>query len=162
VGQVGEVGVHAEGGWAFVDAEGEVGTLAHAEEDHARFLVGMDYTFTFQTYVLLEYLYLGQGRTDRSQITLNDRMAALTGEVLAVDRNTLFAGVSHPITDLTELAVYGIVGVDDPSATINPWLTANIASDYELSLSAYVPIGAEDSQVGRAGAGGFLRLKAHF
>jgi hypothetical protein len=155
------VGIHAEGGYAFVmnPIGGDVGMLAHAGKDHERFLLGLDYTFDFQLYVLVEYMRLGQGRTQTSQITLSDRMAALTGEILAADRDTAFLGTSYPITDLAELAVYAIIGCDDPSAIINPWLLVDLYPGLKLSLSAFVPVGAESGQNGRLGYGGFARVR---
>jgi hypothetical protein len=71
-------------------------------------------------------LRLGQGCTHATQITLSDRMAALTGEILAVDRDAVFLGTSYPLADLTELAVYAIIGGIDPSARLNPWLLADL------------------------------------
>lgn len=160
-GELFGVGIHAEGGYAFVKdpVGGDAGMLADAGKDHERILLGLDYTFVFQLYVLLEYMRLGQGRTGTPQITLSDRMAALTGEILAVDRDTAFIGTSYPLADLTELAVYAIVGCNDPSAIINPWLLLDLYPGLKLSLSAFVPVGSESGQNGRLGYGGFARVR---
>ena len=153
------IGIHAEGGYAIVEEPEIVGTLAHAGEDHERILVGLDYTFDFELYLMAEYLRLGQGRSRTADITLNDRMGALTGEILNIDRDTLFVGASYPISDLMELSVYGIVGMNDPSALINPWLLVDLYTGLKLSVSAFFPLGSEDSQNGKSGFGGFVRLR---
>ncbi len=158
-GELFGVGIHAEGGYAVVQEPEEVGTLTDAGEDHERFLVGVDYTFDFQLYVMVEYLRLGQGRAHASEITLNDRMASFSGEILAIDRDTLFIGASYPIADLVELSVYGIVGMNDPSALVNPWLLVDLYPGLKLSVSAFFPIGDEAGQNGKMGFGGFARLR---
>jgi hypothetical protein len=154
--------VYGEGGYALVEAEGEVGTLTNAAQDHERLLLGVDRTFANQVYVLLEYLRLGQGRAERDAITLNDRMAYFTGEVLAITQDTLFSGVWYPVTDLLEGALYAIIGLNDASALLNPWLIYDVRPGLKLSLSLNIPLGAEESQNGKAGVSGFARLKWHF
>ena len=162
VGEIWEIGLHAEGGYAWIEPVGDSGGLTDAARDHERLLVGMDHTFDSELYVLVEYLRLGQGRTDASQITLDDRMALMAGEVLAINQSTLFTGLSYPLTDLTEIALYAIVGVDDTSALINPWLLVDVYAGAKLSLTAYAPVGQERSQNGRAGPSGFARLRISF
>ena len=161
-GELLDIGIYGEGGYVFVERITDVGTLTQAAKDHERFLLGLDHTFESQWYVMAEYLVLGQGRTDRSQITLNDRMAMYAGEVLAIDRNTIFTGVSYPITDLAEISLYGIIGVDDPSGLLNPWLEYSVYPGVKLSATAFFPIGDEEGQNGRGGPGGFARLKFNF
>ncbi|MFC1610993.1 hypothetical protein ACFL6C_08545 [Myxococcota bacterium] len=161
-GEILGLGVHAEGGWTFADALDNAGTLTRAAEDHERLLVGFDYTFDFQLYVLVEYMRLGQGRAQTADIDLNDRMALFAGEILAIDRDILFAGVSFPLTDLTELAVYSIIGLNDPSAVVNPWLVVDVYPGVKLWITGVVPFGNEQGQNGKSGAGGFARLRFSF
>jgi hypothetical protein len=161
-GELAGVGIYAEGGYVFIEEPVDIGTLDCATRDHERFLVGADYTFDMQLYVITEYLRLGQGRSESSQISLNDRMAYYTGEILAINKNTLFTGVSYPLTDLTEVSLYGIIGCDDPSAIINPWVLINVYPGVRLSLTGYLPVGDEEGQNGRGGPGGFARLKFNF
>ena len=154
--------LYGEGGYVFVDALDEVGTLEEAAQDHERFLLGLDHTFDSQVYLLLEYLRLGQGKADSADIRLNDRMGYLTGELMSIDRDTLFSGFSYPIGDLSELSFYAIIGCNDPSAVLNPWLVYDLRPGLKLSLSANIPVGDEDSQNGKAGPAAFARLKWNF
>ena len=161
-GEIGGIGIHGEGGYAFIKGKSDVGTLVNAEENHERFLVGIDHTFDFQLYVLTEYLRIGQGKTDSSEITLNDRMAYLSGDILSINRDTVFTGITYPLTDLIDFSLYGILALNDPSVTINPWLLYSIYPGVNLLFTVYVPVGDEQSQNGKSGPGGFVRLKFSF
>lgn len=161
-GELFEFGIYGEGGYVFIEEPDEVGTLDDAAKNHERLLFGIDHTFEFQLYVLVEYLRLGQGRTDSADITLNDRMAYFNGEILSITKDTIFSGVSYPLTDLTEFSVYAIIGLNDSSALLNPWLTYDIRPGLKLWLSANIPFGDEASQNGKSGASSFARLKFHF
>lgn len=161
-GEVLGFGVYGEGGYVFIDKPNAVGTLEDAAKDHERLLLGVDRTFEFQLYFLIEYLRIGQGRTDSGNITLNDRMAYFNGEILSIDQDTLFIGVSYPLTDLLEGSLYAIVGLNDSNTILNPWLIYDLRPGLKLSLSANVPLGDEEGQNGKSGASGFARLKFHF
>jgi len=161
-GELWGVAFRGEGGYAFVDAPDDVGTLTQAAKSHARFLVGLDYTFDSQLYVIAEYMHLGQGRIDSSDITLNDRMAYFTGEILAIGRDTLFTGASYPVAPLAELSLYGIIGTNDPSMILNPWITWSLRPALKLSVSGALPLGGVESQNGNFGVAGFVRLRYSF
>jgi hypothetical protein len=156
------IAVRGEGGYAFVDAPDEVGTLTEAADNHVRLLLGMDYTFESQLYIIAEYMHLGQGRSSPSDISLNDRMAYYTGEILAINRDTLFAGAAYPVTPMAELSLYGIIGANDPSMILNPWFTWSLRPALKLSLSGAVPLGSVESQNGNFGIAGFVRLRYSF
>ncbi|MBD3306435.1 hypothetical protein GF348_08665 [candidate division KSB3 bacterium] len=155
-------GIYGEGGYVVVDAPDDVGTLDEAAADHERLVVGIDHTFDMQLYCILEYLRFGQGRTDSSHITLNDRLAYLTGEILSANRDTLYAGVSYPLTDLIEVSMYSLIGCNDPSAIFNPWLIYDLRPGLKLSVSVMLPVGDDESQHGKSGPSGFARLKWYF
>ena len=95
-------------------------------------------------------------------MTLNDRLAYLNGEILSINRDTLFSGLSYPLTDLLDFSLYTIIGCNDASVLLNPWLIYAIRPGLKLSLSLNIPIGDEDGQNGKSGASGFARLKFNF
>ncbi|VVS94323.1 hypothetical protein [Desulfoluna spongiiphila] len=161
-GEIAGVGLHGEGGYAFIDEPEDPGTLSRAGKDHERFLLGMDYTFEWQLYVLLEYLRFGQGRDDTDEMTLNDRFAYLTGEILTSNKDTLYLGLTYPVTDLTDISLYTIVNCNDPSLTLSPWLEWNAHPGWDVSLSLNIPAGAEDASPGRTGTSGFVRVRYSF
>lgn len=161
-GEIAGVGLHGEGGYAFIDEPGDPGTLSRAGKSHERFLLGMDYTFDWQLYVLFEYLRFGQGRDNPDDMTLNDRFAYLTGEIITSNKDTLYLGLTYPITDLTDISLYSIVNVNDPSATFSPWLKWSAWPGWDVSLSLNIPAGAEDTSRGCMGTSGFLRVRVSF
>jgi hypothetical protein len=156
------VGLHGEGGYVFVEEPDTVGSLARAAENHERFLIGMDYTFESQWYILAEYMRLGQGVAGKASIDINDRMAFFTGETLAVGKDTLFFRASYPLTELTEFSMNTIVNANDPGALINPWLQFDLHPRVKLWAAAYFPVGDERGQMGKLGVSGFIRLKIFF
>lgn len=161
-GEIGGIAVRGEGGYVFADGPSDAGTLSRAGKSHERLLLGADYTLESQLYLIAEYMRLGQGRARGADITLNDRMAFLTGETLAISRDTLFSGVSYPITDLIDLSFYAITDLNGPSTMLNPWLTWNLRPGLKLSISGAVPVGSESTANGRLGPGGFIRLRYSF
>jgi len=161
-GELGGLGLHAEGGYVFVEEPRDPGGLEHAAESHDRLLVGADHTFDSQLYLLAEYMRLGQGRADRALMGLNDRMAYLSGETLGLDRDTLFFRASYPLTDLMELSLNGIVGLNDPGALVYPWLVYDVHPGVKLSLTAYLPVAGREGQNGNSGPACFVRLKWSF
>ena len=163
-GEIFGVNFYLEGGYAWIknlNNSGEGTTLEkQAGQDHARGLIGFDYTFDFELSVQFEYLYLGQiGETPHS---FNSRMAYMSGEILSLNRDTLVAGASYNLTDLLDVSLYIIGGLNDNSALINPWFNYKILPGCNLALSIYFPQGREDSANGRTGAQGFFRIKYNF
>jgi hypothetical protein len=125
-------------------------------------LVGLARTIDFQMYMLLEYLRIGQGDSEGDDISLNDYMAVFSGEQLAISQDTLFAGLSYPLTDLLEGSLYAIVSLNDGSGLLNPWVVYDVRPGLKFSLSLNIPFGAEDSPNANAGVSGFARLKLNF
>lgn len=158
------VGIHlyAEGGYAFIHAKNSRGTISNGDQDHERVLVGVDYTFDFQLYIMVEYLRYGQGRANADDITLNDRLAYYSGEMIAIGQDTIYGGISYPVTDLIDLSLYTMVGINDASAILIPWMNVSLFPGLKLSVAVNVPLGETSSQMGRMGPGGFIRLKYHF
>ena len=161
-GEIGGVAVYGEGGWVMIDSPDEVGSLNRAAKDHERLLIGVDYTFENQLYLMAEYLRFGQGISGPSEMDLNDRFAYLTGEVISPDKDTLFLGASYPVTDLMDFSLYGIINCNENSAILNPWLVWDVRTGWKLSLSITIPVGKDDGSLGRADMAGFIRLRYSF
>ncbi|MFT7519974.1 MAG: hypothetical protein ACI9MC_002118 [Kiritimatiellia bacterium] len=159
-GDVYGVGVHAEGGWAFVRSVDDPGTLTDA--DHLRLLVGVDTTTSFGLTLMAEYMHLGDGATSRHELGLNQRLAAFTGEVLAADRDTLFVGGSVGLTPMIDTSVYAIVSLNDTSGVVTPSITVDVTTGAQVRLMAYVPVGSRAGVNGEAGPGAFVRAKVWF
>ena len=161
-GEMGGIGIYGEGGYAFINGPEEIGSLARAVQDHERFLIGADYTFEWQLYVQAEYLRFGQGRDNKDDLDLNDRLAYLTGEIITGNQDTLYLGAGYPLTDLMDLSLYTIINLNDPSLILNPWLEWDLRPGWKLSAALNVPLGQENSSLGRLGLSGFVRLRYYF
>ena len=57
------------------------------------------------------------------------------------------------------LALYGIIGCNDPSAFVNPWVLLDVYPGVKATFSAYIPVGDENGQIGNGGFGGFAGLR---
>jgi hypothetical protein len=161
-GELGPIGIHAEGGYVFVDPRGAAEDGGRPARSHERFLVGLDTTLPFGLYLVAEYMRLGNGRSRTSTITLSDRMGLLAGEIPAIGRDSLFVGASMPIADLIDVELYAIVALNDPSAVLNPWLTVHVRSGVRLSVMAAIPVGTKDGVNGRSPLAIMGRLKFSF
>ncbi len=161
-GELFGINFNTEGGYAWISPTGSSSTLSSAGKNHERFLVGFDYTFPFQLYIMAEYLRIGQAADGSSDISINDRFANYSGETLAITRDTIFSGITYPVSDLIDAAVYCIAGINDGSVIINPRLDWSVFTSAKLVISLYIPIGSETSQAGRSGVSGFARVKINF
>lgn len=162
VGEAGGVGVHGEAGWVDADSPRDAGSLKEVGDDHLRLLVGVDYTLESQLYLIAEYVHLGQGRTSADEITINDRLGYLAGEVLAINRDTLYLGASYPPSDLIDTSIYTIIDANTSSVLLNPWVVWNIRPGFVLSASATVPVGGESGSYGELGPSAFARARWSF
>lgn len=160
-GEINAIHLYAEGGYVLAEADGSSGEHESIDTNHERFLLGVDYTFDMQLYVIAEYLRYGLGNERASDISFSDRAQYYEGEHLSLAKNTLFSGASYPVTDLSELGLYTIYSVDIASVIINPRYSLDVAEGAQLDCNLQIPAGDEDA-VGKNGAGGFLRLKLSF
>jgi len=161
------IGLRAEVGYAWLDLcdkpyLGPKTGFVEDIKDHARFLIGADYTFGNGLYLIGEYYYEGLGKLSADDYNLNERLAMLTGERDAIGRDNLFLGGSYPLSDLVTMEFYTISNLDDPSVILNPWLIWIAHDDVTVSLSGQVPFGVEDSSLGEIGHFVFSRLKWAF
>ena len=167
------IGFHGEGGYVFsLDyvntfnyINNESSKLSKPEyllKKHERFLLGFDYTFDFQLYVIAEYLRTGNAKNDISEITIADRLSFLEGDIIAINQDTLFTGLSYPLTDLSEFSIYFLTGLNDSSLIINPWIMVDLHPGVKLSFTMNIPKGDEKTQLGIVGYSGFARIKINY
>lgn len=158
------VGIHAEGGhaWLSLDKETEEAAANIFAKDHSRFLVGIDYTFENELYLVLEYFQEGQGKTSPDEYTINDRLAYLSGESETIGRDNLFVGAKYPIAEMTSIELYNIINANDPSVIVNPWLIWSTGEDFTLKFSAQFPVGKEESSVNGTGPSAFAHIQLNF
>jgi hypothetical protein len=152
-GEVLGMGVWAEAAFNRMQAVG----------DFNEFVVGGDYTFDFQTYVMWEYFHSDLGRRRSQDYTLTDWMRLLAGEQKSLARNQVFFMLRHPITNFIDLSLRGICCLSDGSTTLVPTLNWSVAGNVDLSLYINLNLGkAGTCYASRSGSGGMVRLRAYF
>ncbi len=160
-GDVSGIHIYGEGGYVTAEKNSSPGLHETIDRNHERILIGCDYTFEMQLYLIAEYLRYGPGNSSAEDISFTDRIEYYTGEHLSLAKNTLFTGASYPVTDLSELGIYTIYEIDVQSVMINPQYTYDIAEGAELSVNGQFPAGRKKA-VGSSGPGGFVRVKFSF
>ena len=162
-GEIFGIGIHAEGGYAFLENENSNETLPENLEDHFRYLVGVDYTFENELFLLAEYYYEGLGETSKDDYSLNYRLAYFQGAMDSIGRDNLFVGARYPLTDLVTFEVNGIFNLNDPSIVLNPWVNWIASDDIVVNFVAQIPIAdGERTAIGRSGTSMFVRLNFSF
>jgi hypothetical protein len=131
--------------------------------DFREWIVGLDYTFDFQTYMMLEYYRNDLGRTDYKKYTLNDWMRVFTQEQKALSRDQIYALIQHPVTDLLDLGVSGIFCFSDGSSALIPTMNYNFSDNVELLAYASINLGRDGAAYSkRTGDGGMIRARVYF
>jgi|GEM_PF-2346823 hypothetical protein len=161
--EIGRLGLHAEGGRAWLDSkDDEKGLSAKELKDHSKFLIGMDYTFENELYLVLEYYQDGQGKSSPQEYSLNDRLAYLNGERSVIGRDNVFVGAKYPIARMTSVELYNIINANDPSVIVNPWLVWGSRDLFSVKFSAQFPVGKKESAVGQTKPSAFAHIQLNF
>ena len=166
-GQLFGIGLHAEFGYAWLDLYRDpyivpaIGFIPDIQ-NHARFLVGADYTFENGLFLIGEYYYEGLGKNSPDDYNLNDRLSFLTGERDSIGKHNIFLGGNYPVTDLITMEMYVISNLNDPSIILNPWLVWIASDNVTVSVTGQLPMANEDSSLGKIGPSIFARLKWTF
>lgn len=145
-------GIWTEGGWN--RAKGE-GTFLEA-------LVGVDHTFDFSTYLLMELYHNGSATSRRESLQLTDYLSYFGGETHSLMRDYLFLYVNHPLTDLFTVGIIGIANLNDKSAVLSPQLEYGLLEDTVVSLLVSGTGGDNNSEFGIQKWGVRLRLRAYY
>jgi len=133
------------------------------EKDFYEILFGLDYTFDFQTYIMLEYYRNTQGKSDKNSYTFNDWMQYLSAERRAISRHQMYFFVQHPLTDLINLGSSFIFSINDNSIAVIPMITYNIFENVDITAFGNLYIGEEGTVYSPDfGNGGMLRARVYF
>ncbi len=137
----------------------EIGIPAHYYE----FVLGLDYTFDFQSYIMFEYYRNTEAKSDYQDYTFNDWMHFLFAEKRSITREQLYAFVQHPLTDLIDFGNSCIYSLSDKSLAIVPMITYNIFQNVDLIMIGNLYIGKEGTIYNdNMGNGGLIRARVYF
>ena len=130
--------------------------------DYLQFVLGADYTFEFQTHIMMEYNHNGLGKADYCDYTLIDWLELLGGLQTNLGRDYIFMRASHPAMDLMEIGCSGIVNLNDRSFLVIPDLTYNLAENVDIIVMLNLFQGKQYTEYGQFPSGGFVRAMAYF
>ena len=132
-------------------------------EDFYELVVGTDYTFDFQTYLMIEYYRNTLGKTDYTQYNLNDWMRLLATEQKAISRDQVYLFIQHPATDLLNIGLSTIYGLSDNSFALVPTLNYSLSDNVEIFAYLNLNFGSEGKVYSRKmGNGGLIRVRVYF
>jgi len=132
-------------------------------EDFYELVVGTDYTFDFQTYLMIEYYRNTLGKTDYTQYNLNDWMRLLTTEQKAISRDQIYLFIQHPATDLLNIGLSTLYGLSDNSFALIPTMNYSFSDNVEIFAYLNLNFGSEGKIFSRKmGNGGLIRVRAYF
>jgi len=132
-------------------------------DDFYELVTGLDYTFDFQTYVLVEYYRNSLGKTDYLDYDLNDWMRMMVSEQKAVARDQFYALAQHPVTDLMNLGLSTIFCITDGSFVLVPTLEYSLSDNVDIFAYLNLNVGREGRQYDKSlGRGGMIRARIYF
>ncbi len=132
-------------------------------EDFYELVVGTDYTFNFQTYLMIEYYRNTLGKTAYTDYNLNDWMRLLATEQKAISRDQVYVFIQHPVTDLLNAGLSTIYSVTDQSMALVPTLSYSFSDNVEIFAYLNLNIGQEGKAFSKeTGNGGLIRVRVYF
>lgn len=142
VGQIGDVGVWAEG--AVINPMLSHGKYDNFDSLYAQIDAGLDYTFKNGLYLMLEYYYNGLGQYDYKKYTGSDFINMLGGEMVGFAQNYLMGGFRKDMFDKFMLTIFGLGNLNDYSAMILPSLEYDFNDNISMNLSGQISIGKKE------------------
>ena len=138
-------------------------SLMKESEDFYELVVGMNYTFDFQTFVMMEYYRNTLAESDYRQYTLNDWMRYFAAEQKAVSRDQLYTMIQHPVTDFIELGMMSIISISDGSVALVPTFNWSFSENLDIMAYANVNFGRDGTAYSSmTGSGGLVRARVYF
>jgi hypothetical protein len=132
-------------------------------DDFYELVVGADYTFDFQTYVMTEYYRTTFGKSDYKDYNINDWMRFLAAEQKAICRDQAYVFVQHPATDLLDVGLQTVYCFSDNSLAFVPTLGYSLSDNVVIYAYLNFNLGKKGTVYGKnMGNGGLLRLRAYF
>ncbi len=132
-------------------------------KDFYELVVGSDYTFDFQTYIMIEYYRNTLGKTDYKNYDLNDWMRLFAMEQKAISRDQVYSFIQHPITDFIQLGLSSIYSISDNSLAIVPTLNYSFSQNMEILAYLNFNFGKDGTAYSKLqGNGGLVRARIYW
>ncbi len=132
-------------------------------DDYYELVLGTNYTFDFQTYVMLEYYQSMLGKSNFHNYTINEWMRQYAQEQKTIAREQVYFLIQHPITDFVQCGLTGIHCLSDNSFALVPMLQYSFSQDTEIIMYINANFGQTGTLYARdTGSGGMLRARVYF
>lgn len=136
--------------------------MEHSKNFH-ELVVGADYTFDFQTYVMLEYYQNTLGKKSKNQYDINDWMRQFASEQKTISRDQVYCFIQHPATDFIDIGSSIIYNISDGSLALVPTLNYSLSANLDLMAYLNYNFGEEGAAFDtNAGNGGLIRARIYF
>jgi hypothetical protein len=153
VGEIFGIGVWAEFAYNWMESA----------EDFYELVAGFDYTFDFQTYVMVEFYRNTLGKSDSRDYDLNDWMRLMSSEQKTIARDQMYALVRHPVTDLMGLGLSSVYNFSDGSFVLIPTLEYSLSDSVDIFAYFNINFGKEGTNFAKdLGSGGMIRARIYF
>ncbi len=129
------------------------------ERRFLRAVLNGDYNFPGDFYVFVEFYLNGQGATDRADYDLSE---LFNGRTFNLARYYLAGSLSKKVTPLLQVSLYNIWNLVDRSSLVGPSVSYSLATNLEVTASAYLFLGAGDSEYGQLGSSVFGFVQFYF
>jgi len=132
-------------------------------KDFYELVAGTDYTFDFQTYVMVEFYRNTLGKTDYEQYDINDWMRQFAAEQKAISRDQIYIFIRHPATDFLSPGLSSIYSISDNSLALVPTMNYSFSENVDIMAYLNFNFGKEGKVFARnMGNGGLLRARVYF
>ncbi len=132
-------------------------------ENFYELVVGTDYTFDFQTYVMVEYYRNTLGKTNYEDYNLNDWMRMMAMEQKAISQDQVYVFIQHPATELLTAGISSIYSISDNSFALVPTLSYSLSDNVDIFAYFNFNFGQEGKVFTKnLGNGGLIRVRVYF
>ena len=146
-------GVWGEGAYNFVEDF----------EDFWELLIGGDYTFDSQLYLMFEFYHHSLGKSDYRDYDLNDWLRFFYQEQKSLTRDQLYCLIQYPLTDLIKIGGSTLLSLSDGSIALVPTVLYSFQENIEFTLIGNVNVGQEGKAYGSSqGHSLLLRSRVYF
>jgi hypothetical protein len=126
-------------------------------------VAGVNYTFDFQTYFMIEYYHNTLGKEKSSGYTFNDWMRLFTNEQKTIARDQVYVLVQHPLTELLDGGLTSVICLSDKSIVLVPTLTYSLWENVDVMAYFNFNLGDTGTLYDKnLGNGGMLRARIYF
>jgi hypothetical protein len=131
--------------------------------DFWELVLGGDYTFDSELYLMLEFYHHSLAKSDYRQYDLNDWMHFFHQEQRSITRDQLYWFLQYPAADLLKIGGSALVSLSDGSVAFVPTVLYSLHENVEVTLIGNVNLGKEGKAYGsNQGHSLLLRSRVYF